>query len=76
MGDYLTDRDPFDGERLDLPEWTPAMTILVLNPGPVLELTDGKGSFWEVSARSERLTIVGNLLTNRAALDVQEGDSR
>jgi hypothetical protein len=33
-----------------------------MNPGPYFELTDGKGEFWTVSARSERLRIVGNLL--------------
>jgi hypothetical protein len=33
-----------------------------LNPGWTLVLTDGEGKFWEVSARSERLRVVGNLL--------------
>lgn len=41
MADYLTDHDPFDDERVpDLPEWTPEMTTLVLNPRDAQVLRD------------------------------------
>ncbi len=33
-----------------------------MNRGPYFVFTDGKGRFWEISATSERLRIVGNLL--------------
>ncbi len=37
-----------------------------MNRGPYFVLTDGKGAFWEVSGRSEKLRVVGNLLDQSA----------
>lgn len=41
-------------------------TVKPMNRGPYFVLTDGKGAFWEVFARSEKLRIVGNLLEQPA----------
>jgi hypothetical protein len=36
----------------------------MINPGKYLVLTDGKGNFWEISTKNEKLKIIGNLLAS------------